>query len=420
MEVVLNRILSDAYPGSVQEILTDTELSRALEMMSWVEEPELEFYLAVDAAMYGPYILPEDICFYSRQGTGTEPWGTLGSYTFCFLLGLLTVLLTLALLLGGGLLLARQEQKSAPAAELQALRETVPPVAEETAPPAETEAFAAIPVETSPEKTEINAVPRYYQTDYPYIKFGNGTIATSGCSITCLAMVATYLTDQEYTPPQMAHHFGSYGKTNIERLDFGLEQMQLPYRRSENIQEVLQALRSGKVVIAMMDEESVFTAEQHFIVLAGMNDAGKFLVNDPMETNYIKADVHIRNAYDNGFEDYHLSRGFSGAWIFDKNDMPEAPFRFDASLPEQQENRYEGYTLTDDDTVRDVIYNTEFSRAVSTMNKWGEENFDPYIAVNTAMYGPYILPQDICFYSEWEKGQDIWGQLGKYTFARKR
>ena len=375
-----------------------------------------------------------------------------------FLLGLLTVLLTLALLLGGGLLLARQEQESAPAAELQALRETVPPVAEATAPPAETEAFAAIPVETSPEKTEINAVPRYYQTDYPYIKFGNGTIATSGCSITCLAMVATYLTDQEYTPPQMAHHFGSYGKTNIERLDFGLEQMQLPYRRSENIQEVLQALRSGKVVIAMMDEESVFTSEQHFIVLAGMNDAGKFLVNDPMETNYTKADVHIRNAYDNGFEDYHLSRGFSGAWIFDKNDMPEAPFRFDASLPEQQENRYEGYTLTDDDiymlacfvwaeakdepmevkqavaevvlnrlvsdqypnTVRDVIYNTEFYRAVSTMNKWGEENFDPYVAVNTAMYGPYILPQDICFYSEWEKGQDIWGQLGKYTFARNR
>lgn len=375
-----------------------------------------------------------------------------------FLLGFLTVLLTLALLLGGGLLLARQEQEAEPAAEISTVPAATPTAAEETTLPAEPEPFSALPVASIPKKTEIDTVPQYYQTDYPYMKFGNGTIATSGCSITCLAMVATYLTDQEYTPPQMAYHFGGFGKTNIERLDFGLSQMQLPYQRSENIQEVLQALRSGKVAIAMMDEESVFTTEQHFIVLAGMNEDGTFLVKDPMETNHTNADVHIRNAYDNGFEDYHLSRGFSGAWIFDKNDMPEVPFLFDASLPEQQENRYEGYTLTEEDiytlacfvwaeagkeslevqqavaevvlnrlvshqypnTVRDVIYQTEFYRAVNTMNKWGEENFDPYIAVNTAMYGPYILPEDICFYSDWEKGQDIWGQLGRYTFAKKR
>ena len=371
-----------------------------------------------------------------------------------FILGLLTAILTIAWLLGGSLLLAKQEKSSQSIPEATKMTH---PIVETTLTP-ETEEVQPLPTETISVKTAIDTVPLYYQTDYPYIKFGNGTIATSGCSVTCLAMVATYLTDQEYTPPQMAHHFGSYGKTNIERLDFGLSQMQLPYQRSENIQEVLQALRSGKVVIAMMDEESVFTTEQHFIVLAGMNETGKFLVNDPMETNYINADVHIRNAYNNGFEDYHLSRGFSGAWIFDKRDMPEEPFLFDASLPEQQANRYNGYTLPDEDiymlacfvwaeagmeslevqqavaevvlnrlvsdqypnTVRDVIYQTEFYRAVNTMSKWGEENFDPYIAVNTAMYGPYILPEDICFYSDWEKGQEVWGQLGKYTFSKHR
>jgi hypothetical protein len=371
-----------------------------------------------------------------------------------FLLGLLTVILTIALLIGGSLLLAKQEKQPRSIPEIP---ETTHPVAETTLSP-ETEETQPLPAETISVKAAIDTVPRYYQTDYPYIKFGNGTIATSGCSVTCLAMVATYLTDQLYTPPQMAYHFGSYGKTNIERLDFGLSQMQLPYQRSENIQEVLQALRSGKVAIAMMDEESVFTTEQHFIVLAGMNEAGKFVVNDPMETNYTNADVHIRNAYDNGFEDYHLSRGFSGAWIFDKGNMPENPFLFDASMPEQKTNRYEGYTLPDEDiymlacfvwaeagkeslevkqavaevvlnrlisdqypnTVRDVIYQTEFYRAVNTMSKWGEENFDPYIAVNTAMYGPYVLPEDICFYSEWEKGTDEWGKLGSYVFYRRR
>ena len=74
--------ISPEYPGTVQAVLTDTELSRVLEVMTWVEEPGLEHYLAVDAAMYGPYILPENICFYSPQDQGIDPWGTLGSYTF--------------------------------------------------------------------------------------------------------------------------------------------------------------------------------------------------------------------------------------------------------------------------------------------------------------------------------------------------
>jgi len=371
-----------------------------------------------------------------------------------FLLGVVTAVLTLAVILGAGLILAKLEPE-----ELPVQAQALPEVTEQTLP-AQTQ---TLPVEaetaaTEPAAAGYDTVPQYYQTDYPYIKFGNGTMATSGCSVTCLAMVATYLTDQEYTPPQMAYHFGSYGKTNIERLDHGIARMQLPYQRSENIQEVLQALRSGKVVIAMMDEESVFTNEQHFIVLAGMNEDGKFVVNDPMETNYTKADVHIRNAYENGFEDYHLARGFSGAWIFDKAAMPEEPFLFDASMPEQQENRYEGYTLTDEDiytlacfvyaeareepaeekqavaevvlnrkmsedypnTVRDVIWKTEFYRSVETMSRVEEPGLECYLAVDAAMYGPYVLPENICFYSAWEKGEGPWGQLGSYTFCEKR
>jgi len=376
-----------------------------------------------------------------------------------FFLGFLTVLLTLAVILACGFLLAKTDHKPEPAAQTEptvptlTLTEPVQTTPSETLPP------ETVPEESYPEEIlTIDAVPRYYQTDYPHISFGNGTIATSGCSVTCLAMVATYLTDQEYTPVQMAYHFGSYGKNNIERLDHGIAQMQLPYTRTENIQEVLEALRGGKVAIAMMDDESVFTNEQHFIVLAGMTDDGKFIVNDPYGYNYENASVPVKAAYDSGFEDFYLMRGFSGGWIFDKADMMEEPFLFDASMPEQQENRYEGYLLTGEDiytlacfvwaearegppevqqavaevvlnrlvaedypnTVRDVIYQTELSRAVKTMARWGEENFDPYMAVDAAMYGPYILPEDICFYSQWEKGEEEWGTLGSYTFYRRR
>lgn len=375
------------------------------------------------------------------------------------LLGLLIGILTLGLLLGGSMLLAKGEKKEAvPEQTTPAAEQTVPlEIMEEIAPP-ETQPETFPIQETLPGTVAVNAVPLYYQTDYPYIKFGNGTMATSGCSVTCLAMIATYLTDVEYTPPQMAHHFGSYGKTNIERLDYGIAQMQLPYQRTENIQDIFQALRSGKVAIVMMDEESVFTNEQHFIVLAGMNEAGKFVVHDPMETHYTKADVAVKYAYDNGFENYHLSQGFSGGWIFDKAAMPEDPFLFDASMPEVKANRYEGYTLPDEDiytlacfvwaeageeplevqqavaevvlnrlisdkypnTIREIIYHSELSRAANAMSRWKEENFDPYIAVDAAMYGPYVLPEDICFYSAWETGKDPWGKLGSYTFFKTR
>lgn len=373
-----------------------------------------------------------------------------------FILGFFTAVFTLAVILGAGFLLSRKEKQNlpVPVETMAAVREQTVPTTEEP----ETEPTPLPPETTVPQEITMSAVPLYYQTDYPYIKFGNGTIATSGCSVTCLAMMATYLTDQEYTPPQMAYHFGNYGKNNIERLDYGIAQMQLPYQRTENVQEVLQAVKEGKVAIVMMDEESVFTTEQHFIVVAGMNDQKKIVVNDPLETNYIHASVPVRECYDNGFEDFYLMRGFSGAWIFDKKDMPEEPFLYDASMPEQQENRYNGYTLTEEDiytlacfvyaearneapevkqavaevvlnrvmspdypnTVRKVIYQTEFYRAVETMKHVGEPGLDQYIAVDTAMYGPYILPEDICFYSAWEKGKEEWGKLGSFTFTKYR
>jgi hypothetical protein len=271
-------------------------------------------------------------------------------------------------------------------------------------------------------------------------------------------MVATYLTDQEYMPPQMAHHFGRYGKNNIERLDYGIAQMQLPYQRTEDVQEVLQAVREGKVAIALMGETSIFTTSQHFIAIVGMGEYGKFLVNDPMEANYTAGSRHMKESLATGFSHIDLRTGFSGAWIFDKEAMPSEPVDWEAAQPKPRTSRYEGYILTEEDiytlacfswaeardqepavrqavvevvlnrilsdaypgSVQEILTDTELSRALEMMSWVEEPELEFYLAVDAAMYGPYILPQDICFYSEWEKGQDIWGQLGKYIFARNR
>ena len=334
-------------------------------------------------------------------------------------------------------------EPTAPTVEVTVPLETLPP---ETIPP-----------ETKPEKIRYDYVPLYFQTDYPDVEFGKGTIATSGCSITCLAMVATYLTDREYTPPQLAWHFGSYGETNIDRLNYGIEQMQLPCRYTYDADETLQAVRDGKVAIALMGETSIFTTAQHFIVLTGMGQYGKFTVNDPMAANYTGS-RHMKESFATGFSHIDLRTGFSGAWIFDKTAMPEEPFLFDASLPQPRATRYESYTLTEEDiytlacfawaeareedaavqqavvevvlnrilspeypdTVWGILEETELSRAPEVMAQAGEPALEYYLAVDTAMYGPYVLPADICFYSDWEKGKEVWGQLGRYTFAKRR
>ena len=57
-------------------------------------------------------------------------------------------------------------------------------------------------------------IPLYFQTDYPEIRYGAGSIATSGCSVTCLAMVATALTGHEYMPDQLAEYFSAYNSIN--------------------------------------------------------------------------------------------------------------------------------------------------------------------------------------------------------------
>ena len=172
----------------------------------------------------------------------------------------------------------------------------------------------------------FHEVPLYFQTDYPDTMFGGGTVATSGCSVTCLAMVATYLTGHEYLPDEMARYFGGSAENNIKRLELGSEAMQLPFYKSENFDMTMAALREGKVAIALMEGKSLFTASQHFIVLTGLNEEGRIMVHDPYEPNYEKWDM-VR-AFEEGFDEGDILFGYSGAWIYDKDAMPEETPRY--------------------------------------------------------------------------------------------
>ena len=325
-----------------------------------------------------------------------------------------------------------------------------------TEPTIVTEPTEAETEPTEPPRPTIDTIPKYYQTDYPNIKFGNGTISSSGCSVTCLAMVATYLTDFVYTPVDMARAVRRVGKTHVERLEYGNELLALPNEKSEDWNVTYQALKDGKVVVAMMAGNSVFTNTAHFVVFAGLTEDGRVIVNDPNE-HINDGTEYNRKGYANGFSPAELSGTISGAWIYDKATMPEDYQLYQPERPETPQTRYTGYELDDEDyymlacfvwavakdepedvqqavvevvlnrvlspdwpnTVPEVLKKGEWYKHQKAM-KYAEPEALHYYAVEAAMYEDCVVPMDVFYFDQWTKKGDDWGKLGSFTFRYSR
>lgn len=306
-------------------------------------------------------------------------------------------------------------------------------------------------LEELPAENGYNRVPLYFQTDYPNNMFGSGTIANNGCSVTSLAMVATYLTGHEYLPDELAGYFGGVAENNIDRLEKGAEAMQLPWEKMENFHMTMEALREGKVVIALMESDSLFTDSQHFIVLTGFNENGLIQVNDPYEPNYEKWD--LKRAFREGFTEGDICCGFSGAWAFDKSAMPDEPFLYyEEDL--RGEPRYPDIQLTYEErqllarviwveaqgeceegqqavaevvlnrmaspnfgnTLKGVIYAEGQFRSVPYLED-AEPHQAQYEAIERAIYGPYVLPEEVVHFASFKTNEHVWGQIGGHIFC---
>lgn len=306
--------------------------------------------------------------------------------------------------------------------------------------------------ESIAEEKNFDSVPQYFQADYPDTLYGNGTIATNGCSVTSLAMVASYLTNHEYLPDMIADYIADFnGRSHIERLEYASDLLQLPWSRAENFHVALKALQEGKIVIALMNEKSLFTTGQHFIVLTGINEDGKIMVNDSNRANY---DVwNLKNAFVNGFSEGDILCGYSGAWIYDKSAMPEEPFIYEKEVV-QRECRYPDVYLTLDEKellarmvwveARGESFEGQQAIAEIVLNRLAAGNFPntlkgviyaadqfnstPYLedaeptstqyeAVERALSGPYVLPIDVVFFARFAVNDNIWGRIGGHIFC---
>lgn len=88
VEVVLNRVISPEFPDTVHDVLhqgQDTKRPQFSTIDNLASaEPMAAQYEAIDAALYGPSILPEDVVFFSRNGENNRVWGKIQDHVFCY------------------------------------------------------------------------------------------------------------------------------------------------------------------------------------------------------------------------------------------------------------------------------------------------------------------------------------------------
>lgn len=85
-------------------------------------------------------------------------------------------------------------------------------------------------------------------------------------------MVASSLTGHTYLPDELADFFSDYNSINhMDKLEYMSDMLQLPWEKAENFHVALKALQEGKLVIALMNGNSLFTTGQHFIVWMRLN-----------------------------------------------------------------------------------------------------------------------------------------------------
>ncbi len=281
-------------------------------------------------------------------------------------------------------------------------------------------------------------LPVYYQNDYPDQRYGNGTVATDGCGITALAMVASYMTPYDYAPDELARYFGGTAENNIQRMLNGAEALQLPYEQAENIDEAMSALRQGKIVIELVDYNNTLTTTQHFVIWRGLTAQGRILISDPNRDNYQRQELSYQ--FENGFLKSELMEGWQGAWIFDpdavaddicyyyeENDLDYDNPNYDVDLTYEEQlliakviyaesrgepaegqqavaevvlNRYISGGFGD--SIYGVVYSEGAFNSVTLgyvdieTNVPGQAQYD---ALERALYGTNILPKDIYYFA---------------------
>lgn len=134
-------------------------------------------------------------------------------------------------------------------------------------------------------------IPLFIQWDKRWGNYSygrSGTIGSSGCGPTSLAMVIVGLNKDTTVNPKVVADWSYANGHRVEGVGTAWSLFPAGARKwgfnceelSVSVSQISQKLREGKVLIASMGPGH-FTRGGHFIVLRGITESGKILVNDP-------------------------------------------------------------------------------------------------------------------------------------------
>lgn len=159
--------------------------------------------------------------------------------------------------------------------------------------------------------------PLYLQQSYPRTMYGYFKITTNGCGITTLAMIASYMADDELTPPEMCARYGRYSlPTGTAGSLFEDTPPQLGFyliKKTYDWREAREYMQEGHPVV-VCQYRGYWTSGGHYLLLETLTEDGLVQVRDSNMYNYFKLPRHK----DDKFPWETISGAGQGYWIFEK------------------------------------------------------------------------------------------------------
>lgn len=125
---------------------------------------------------------------------------------------------------------------------------------------------------------------KQFEGSYAENSYWGGTIHSSGCGPTSVAILASGILNSEKTPADIAAEMNAiYGLTSYETLKGEMDSLGMP---SEVIQspsaEIIQDnLRNGKVMLVSVDNSTIFTNNSHIMTIVDINEQGQVYICNP-------------------------------------------------------------------------------------------------------------------------------------------
>ena len=159
-------------------------------------------------------------------------------------------------------------------------------------------------------------VPLYLQQDYPTTKYGAYKITSHGCGITTMSMLASYMADDDYTPPRMCEMYPNYVyKTGTDGRLFVTAPAELGFYLREKTfewRDAYAALEEGYIVVSVQ-HKGFWTRGGHYLVVEKLLEDGRVQVRDSNIYNYGRLHDHKIDSFD-----WHtVTPNGMGYWIYE-------------------------------------------------------------------------------------------------------